>query len=280
MIKRTLSTLVLLSGAILLLWQFGAMAGVALLLFLAAASQHELYRMLEACGFRPLRKTGIILGLAYLLAAYLMPRFLPTAGAYQLGFDGLGLALVVIAAGGLLFSPPKARIGTIASTALGFLYVPFLLHFFIRIVDLIPGDETTGLLLAFWVVLVVKSADIGAYLTGSLIGEHKLAPSISPGKTWEGALGGILVCAGVAAGYALLFRDYFPMGLGPAAAALAAVFIGAVSIVSDLTESAFKRAANMKDSGNSIPGIGGAFDLTDSLLLAVPVAYGLLLLVV
>lgn len=280
MIKRTVSTLVIFAAAILLLWQFGASAGLAILIYLSATSQHEFYRMLEACGYQPLRKTGIALGTAYLLAAFFMPRHIPTAAAYQLGFDGLALALVVIAGAGLFLAPPQERAGAVASTVTGFLYIPFLLHFFIRILDLIPGGGGPGLLLAFWVIVVVKSVDIGAYLTGSLIGETKLAPSISPGKTWEGALGGLIICAGVGAAYALVFRDYFPEALGPAAAALIAVFTGMVSIVSDLTESAFKRAAGMKDSGRTIPGIGGSFDLTDSLLLAAPVAYGLLLIFV
>lgn len=276
MIKRTISTLLLWLVVGGLLYFFQARAGILLILFLAAASQHELYRMLEKSGYQPLRKTGILAGLLYLAAAYLLPQFEAAARFQSFGTEALSLALVVLA-GAALFTRGADRIGTLASTTLGFVLIPFLLHYFIRILQL-PGNEISGLLLAFWIVVLVKFADIGAYLTGSLAGRHKLAPSLSPGKTWEGAAGGILLSALVSAGYVWLARDHFPAAVTPLAGAAIAIPVAAVSIVSDLLESAFKRRAQMKDSGNTIPGIGGAFDLTDSLILSAPIGYMLLLL--
>lgn len=269
MIKRTVSTVFLWLAVGGLLYFLGATAGALLVIFLAATSQHELYGMLEKSGYHPMRKTGVILGILYLGAAYLMP-----------GFDGLALGLVVIAAAAILLKTPD-RISATLATAGGFVLIPFLLHFFMRILHL-PQDETTGLILALWVVVLVKFADIGAYLTGSFVGRTKLAPSLSPGKTWEGACGGLLISALLSAGYVAVFHggEHFPAALTPLAAALVALPIAAVSIISDLVESAFKRSANVKDSGKTIPGIGGSFDLTDSLVLSAPVAYVFLLFLI
>lgn len=277
MIKRTLSTLVLWLAVGGLLVFFGAPAGALLVIFLAATSQHELYGMLEKKGYHPMRRLGILLGVLFLAAAYLAPGFAGIPEAYQIGFNGLALGLVVIAVGAVLSRTPD-RISAMIATIAGFVYIPFLLHYFIRILQL-PGDETAGLILAFWVVVLVKFADIGAYLTGTFFGRTKLAPSLSPGKTWEGAAGGILISALLSAGYVWFFQrnGQLPPELTPLIAAGAAIPIAAVSVVSDLVESAFKRAADVKDSGRTIPGIGGSFDLTDSLILSAPVAYGVLL---
>lgn len=275
MIKRTITTIVLWLAVGGILAFFGAPAGALLVIFLAATSQYELYGMLARSGYQPLTKTGILLGVTFLAAAYALPPSPHYAHYYQLGFDGLALGLVVIAAGSLFCKVPD-RIATVVATAAGFVYVPFLLHFFIRILQL-AHDPGSGLIIAVWVVVLVKFADIGAYLTGSMIGRTKLAPLLSPGKTWEGAFGGLFISALVSAGYAWFFREHFPQGLSPVAAAFIAIPVAAVSIVSDLLESAFKRRAEVKDSGRTIPGIGGSFDLTDSLLLSAPVAYGFLL---
>ncbi len=266
MIKRTISTVLLWLAVGGLLYFLGAPAGALLVIFLAATSQHELYGMLEKAGYHPFRKIGVALGIVYLILAYLIP-----------GFDGLALGLVAIAAAVILLKTPD-RISALLSTAAGFVLIPFLLHFFIRILHLSP-DETTGLILALWVVVLVKFTDIGAYLTGSFIGRTKLAPSLSPGKTWEGACGGLIISALVSAGYVWFFHggEHFPAALTPLIAALVALPIAAVSVISDLVESAFKRSANVKDSGKTIPGIGGSYDLTDSLTLSAPVAYVFLL---
>lgn len=127
-----------------------------------------------------------------------------------------------------------------------------------------------GVVLAIWVLAAAKFSDVGAYVMGSAFGRHKMAPSISPKKTWEGAAGGLFSSAAVSGG------DSVRIFGNPAAAIHAAgrrargAAIGAVAIVSDLLESVFKRAAGVKDSGAAIPGIGGALDLADSVLLSAP----------
>ena len=110
-------------------------------------------------------------------------------------------------------------------------------------------------------------------IAGLAFGRHKMAPQISPKKTWEGAAGGVLVSMAVGALVAWLARDYFPAWLTPAVAALLALPLAIVAIVSDLIESIIKRRAAHKDSGAVIPGIGGMFDVSDSLLLTAPLGF-------
>jgi phosphatidate cytidylyltransferase len=100
-----------------------------------------------------------------------------------------------------------------------------------------------------------------------------MSPVISPKKTWEGAVGGVLTSAGIGAAIAFFASGTLPEELTPLVAAGIAVPLAIVTIVSDLIESVLKRRAGVKDSGNMIPGIGGALDLADSLLLTSPIAF-------
>ena len=165
------------------------------------------------------------------------------------------------------------------ATLFGVLYVPFMLQFLVRTIVLYD-DKYIGLALGLWLVAVAKFCDVGALLTGLALGRHKMAPNISPKKTWEGAVGGLAVSAGVGAllgawlGRSEQFGGpYFPGDFTPLRAALMALPIAAAAITSDLVESIIKRRAEVKDTGQFIPGIGGAFDLTDSLILAAPIGY-------
>jgi phosphatidate cytidylyltransferase len=150
-----------------------------------------------------------------------------------------------------------------------------MLHFLVRIFLLDAPHPNTGLVLGIWLIAVAKFCDVGALLTGLAFGRHKMSPVISPKKTWEGAIGGVLISAGVGAVLAWFCRDYLPVALTPALAALIALPIAALAIVSDLIESIIKRRADTKDAGAAIPGIGGFFDLSDSLILTAPVGYAL-----
>ena len=148
-----------------------------------------------------------------------------------------------------------------------------MLQYLVRIVIINPAAPNQGLLLFIWLVAVAKFCDVGALLTGLAFGRHKMAPQISPKKTWEGAAGGVLVSMAVGALVAWLARDHFPTWLTPAVAALLALPLAIVAIVSDLIESIIKRRAAHKDSGAVIPGIGGMFDVSDSLLLTAPLGF-------
>lgn len=141
-----------------------------------------------------------------------------------------------------------------------------------------------GLLIAIrrehdaWVLLTIllttKSADIGAYLTGTAIGRHKLIRWLSPGKTWEGLAGGIVLAGLVGGlGFWLLGRALDEPVPTPIAGVLAGALFALVGQLGDLTASLFKRDAGIKDSGTTIPGFGGVLDVMDSPLMVAPVAF-------
>ena len=125
---------------------------------------------------------------------------------------------------------------------------------------------------------IVWLADIGAYFFGRTFGRHKLAPRVSPGKTWEGAAGGACVVLGVAAAVAKLrpdltqelFSSHLISHIGWAGAAVALLALTVLSIVGDLYESLIKRVAGVKDSGRALPGHGGVLDRVDALLPTMP----------
>ena len=121
--------------------------------------------------------------------------------------------------------------------------------------------------LPVWLLLAIGAtwaADVGAYVVGSLWGRRKIAPRISPGKTWEGTLGGFGAAALAILGIAALF------GLGRAEAAIAVITLGPTAFAGDLLESWMKRRAQVKDSGTLLPGHGGMLDRIDALLAVAP----------
>lgn len=133
----------------------------------------------------------------------------------------------------------------------------------------------TGAWWLLYVMLLVWGADSGAYMFGKLFGKHKLAPKVSPGKTWEGLIGGLLTSAVIS----WLFGRYAPLNVVPTTLLACSVLAALASVLGDLTESMFKREAGIKDSGHLIPGHGGILDRIDSLTAAVPVFACLMLLV-
>lgn len=140
------------------------------------------------------------------------------------------------------------------------------------------GYEQNHNIGAWWllyVMLLVWGADSGAYMFGKLFGKHKLAPKVSPGKTWEGLIGGLLTSALIS----WLFGRYAPLDIIPEKLLICSVVAALASVLGDLTESMFKREAGIKDSGHLIPGHGGILDRIDSLTAAVPVFACLMLLV-
>lgn len=119
-------------------------------------------------------------------------------------------------------------------------------------------------------------ADIGAYFTGKAFGRHKLAPKVSPGKTWEGAAGGVvgatvwvMVCTALPGSFGAVLADRWPLWL----VFLIAIFLASLSIIGDLFESLLKRRAGVKDSSQLLPGHGGVYDRIDALLPVAPLAF-------
>lgn len=125
-------------------------------------------------------------------------------------------------------------------------------------------DPAYGLVWLLYVLLLVWAADTGAYFAGRAFGRHKLAPRVSPGKTWEGAAGGLALVAVLAFFAAPVLGAQRPVLLA------VSLVVACFSIVGDLTESLFKRHAGLKDSGRLIPGHGGVLDRVDSIMAAAP----------
>ena len=273
MLSRITSTVILWAIILGSLYFFGAHAAIALIAILATLTLHEFYSLTEKMGLRPFRWMG--LGFATLMIAgpYYLAYFTNEPDVIGSVADGLlVVALLVSCIRVLRERDMSNRVETIAATVGGLLYIAYLLHFLVRIL-MREAASGENLALCLWVVAVAKFCDVGALLTGLAIGRHKLAPEISPKKTWEGAVGGVLTSAGVGAAIAFFFSAQLPESLTPMVAALIAGPLAVIAIFSDLLESVIKRRAAAKDTGQLIPGIGGAFDLTDSLILTAPVAY-------
>ena len=182
-------------------------------------------------------------------------------------------------------SENRRAILAVAVTMLGVLYVPFLLSFLLRLLfswdppaplEKLPG---TGCALGIFLLLVVKSGDMGAFFIGRRWGRHPLFPRLSPNKTWEGFVAG-LSCSILAALAVMACLKPAPGGAWFGAllvhwhdAVILGLLLSGVGVLGDLVESQLKRAAGAKDSGGLIPGMGGLLDVLDSLLFAAPVLY-------
>ena len=184
---------------------------------------------------------------------------------FALGFMPRLTPFILFAAGLVLFiahfKHVKGALREIGVAFLGICYVAFPIGLMIPILYYAPGD---GRLWLLYLIAVTKGADVGAYFSGVLFGKKKLAVQLSPGKSWEGAIGGFII--GIAISCAFI----------PMLSVIQAIFLGGIlSIfgqVGDLAASLLKRDAGVKDS-NSLPGLGGLLDLSDSLLFTTPFLY-------
>ncbi|MDH2927634.1 phosphatidate cytidylyltransferase [Lonepinella koalarum] len=131
-------------------------------------------------------------------------------------------------------------------------------------------DSLHGIQLLLYVFVLVWAADSGAYFAGRKFGKHKLAPKVSPGKTWQGVMGGVITAGVLAELFIYLAGDNFFMHGNPLNLTALSIATVVVSVLGDLTESMFKRQSGIKDSSNLIPGHGGILDRIDSLTAAIP----------
>jgi phosphatidate cytidylyltransferase len=248
---------------------------LAIMVFLAAAGLTEFYGMVRKLGHECYAGWGVFGGVLLLGATfvYVSGQFGLSAGPSRVNdFESCFLILFVL---GLcirqfLSRHPGTGIAAISTTLFGLMYVPWLLNFIQKINFFSPPVEGHYYLLYF--VLVTKFSDCGAYAVGSLIGKHKMIPRISPGKTWEGFAGAIVVSTAASVLFASLAGRHL-VGMTPLHAVILGVILSLAAVVGDLIESLFKREAGLKDSGHLFPGIGGILDLLDSLLFNAPLMY-------
>ncbi len=268
MLKRIVSTLILWSIVVVCIRYFGATGGVWLITLISALTLREFYALVERTGARPFSRFGIAAGVVITLSPCYIEPHAPLDAGLLLALSAIVLAFRILGERG-----PESRVESLGWTLFGLVYVPFMLHYLVGILMVREPRPLSGMLLCVWLIAVSKFCDTGALLSGLAFGRHKMSPVISPKKTWEGAVGGVLSSALIGAGLAWLCRGYLPAALTPALGALMAVPIAIVTIVSDLVESVIKRRADIKDTGGTIPGIGGVFDLSDSLILSAPLGF-------
>lgn len=236
-------------------WVMGVLVAL-----IAVGAQDEVYRLAGAGEVRPHRWVGLALGALVALRA-LWPPLLDVA-----------LAGAVVYACALPFVADRAHLPAVFGTTLGGILYPTALLTTLTALRLeagavLPQAEVFWLTMAVFVV--VWASDTLAYYTGRAFGKHPLAPRVSPKKTVEGALGGLV---GAFAGVALLKVLALPSLAWPHVAVLA-LLGGAVSPLGDLAESRLKRSVGVKDSGTILPGHGGLLDRFDALIVAAPLAY-------
>jgi len=262
---RTLTGIVfiaLVAGAVIM----DARIFAALFLFVSILAQLEFYKILEKRGRKPQTYLGTGIGsfLYISLAANALGVF-GLLGNILIFINIFLIGLIFIAE---LFAQSADPFGNIGTTLTGVLYVslPFGLLNYLYLPTVLQDDYNYGILLGYFLILWMN--DTGAYLIGSAIGKHHLFERISPGKTWEGSIGGALFAVLSAA----LLSQYFT-GLSLWKWTVIALIIVVFGTLGDLVESMLKRSLGIKDSGNLLPGHGGLLDRFDAVLLSAPVVF-------
>ncbi len=237
---------------------------IIVVLGLSTTALFEFYSIIKLKDIHVFRNTGLLVGAAIPLSIFF---------EWQLGgrWDSFFILIVFLITFLLQFAKnhtTDAIIG-ISATLFGILYVSWFFSYLIKIRMMLPGVQ--GVKLLAFILIVTKIADIGALIVGSRFGKTPLMPRVSPKKTIEGYLGGILfsllaalVCSPFLPNY-LDFPTWHIIFLG--------VFFGTLGQMGDLAESLIKRDCNVKDSGNVIPAFGGILDTIDSLLFCAPAFY-------
>lgn len=255
MLKTRIISACVFVPVILLAVFFGGWIFAALMLAIAVLGGYEYGKLLGAHDFKFLAP---IYYTASVLLILLSQLFCETPGIV------LSVLFLCFAAAITLFIFKKVGIEDIAMNLMGILYIPTTLT---TAIFLRSGLED-GMFLLFLLLIIEWFTDTGAYLIGSSFGKHKLLPSVSPKKSVEGFVGGIVVAV-IGALLLNIFTDLLPIGL----MVITAIVVSVGGQLGDLCESAFKRWAGVKDSGTLIPGHGGILDRFDSMLFASPLLY-------
>jgi phosphatidate cytidylyltransferase len=252
---------------------FGDWALAIVLSVLAALAAWELFRMARETGALPIEPAGI--GLAALLPIAVHAQRL---GIYTLSNTAIVTMVLLLFASTIWLRGPTGKpLSSVAITAFGVLYAGLFSYIYaLRYHDYAVG-AAAGTALVFLPVLLTWTTDVGAYAFGRTFGRKKLIPSISPGKTVEGAIGGLGLAIVICLLYVrFILMPYAQLGLTIQGAVLFAIVISIAAQTGDLAESLLKREAGVKDSSRIIPGHGGILDRFDSLLFVMPVAFLLL----
>ena len=261
--------------AVPILYIIFLLGGVIYLLFFLAlilAGQIEYQKLLESKNLPNEKILGIISSLLLGFSAYL--------GYYYFTFCFTAVVLIILILD-LRKGDFSQTVTNIGATLFGVIYLGWLLGHAVLLRNIgeyenvrtyaenNQGLPDLGFFLVVFAVACTFLNDTGAYYTGKMVGRHKLAPKISPGKTIEGTVGGIVVC--ILTG--LIVNFLFGSPLSSDWTIAFALLVAIAAILGDLVESSIKRGAGMKDSGDIVPGHGGVLDRFDSLIFVFPVSY-------
>jgi phosphatidate cytidylyltransferase len=258
--QRVITSVIAIPVVLAFVW-FGGWFGFAAALLVVILSVYELHNMMVHEGYHPLIWMSFALSILFLLAAMLPQQ--------RLILLELGLSAALLITLPLLFFRKKLD-GAMVDWSLT-LAIPVYLGWPMSVFLFLRGFES-GITPGFWWVLTVFLGvwgfDSGAFFSGHFFGKHKLAPAISPAKTWEGVAGGLVFSIAAA-----LLCITWPLSVAWYLAILLGILIGIAATLGDLAESLIKRQTHVKDSGQFMPGHGGILDRIDSLLFAVIVVF-------
>lgn len=240
----------------------------ATLFLISLIGMTELYKVFDIQ-----KKAPGICGYIFAIAYYILLWFKPQLPAETDWFVMLFMAFTICMMAVMVFSYPKYKTEQIMAAFFGLFYVAVMLSFIYR-TRLLPAGVFT-----VWLVFICSwGCDTCAYCVGVLFGKHKMAPVLSPKKSVEGGIGGIVGAALIGALYALAINAWGGAGVSVASYAVIGAVGGAISQVGDLAASAIKRFHDIKDYGKLIPGHGGILDRFDSVIFTAPIIYYLAVL--
>jgi phosphatidate cytidylyltransferase len=243
----------------------------------------EFYRMLDHKGLPNFKVTAMICGAAMLGGSFYYFARMGPAQSYDFEIAVLVFFLLTMFARQMFARlRDDEPLQTMAYTLFGLLYVLWLFNFMTKIVYITPRSSAgvvTGQFYCLYLIAVTKFSDMGAYLTGSVIGRHKMTPHISAKKTWEGFFGALVFALLCSLALFQLMPGHLS-ALNWTHATILGLLLGFAAVIGDLAESIIKRSTDVKDSGSLLPGIGGALDLIDSLLFTAPILFFYLRLVI
>ena len=282
-IVRFITTIALWSVALVIAFSGYELAFYALICVFGLIALWEFYGMLDHRSLPNFKVTGMICGTVMLVGSFYYFAKIGPAQSYDFETAVLLFFLLTVFARQMFARLRHDEpLQTMAYTLFGLLYVLWLFNFITKIVYVMPRSSSgavTGQFYVLYLIAVTKFSDMGAYLTGSVIGRHLMIPHISAKKTWEGFFGALvfaLLCS-------LALFKLMPGHLSALTwthATILGLLLGFAAVIGDLAESIIKRSTGVKDSGNLLPGIGGALDLLDSLLFTAPLLFFYLRLVI
>jgi len=282
-ILRFFSTIALWSVALIIAFSGYELAFQLLSSMFGLVALWEFYRMLDHRGLPNFKITAMICGAIMLCGSFYYFAKMGPARSYDFEVAVLLFFLLTVFARQMFARLRQDEpLQTMAYTLFGLLYVLWLYNFITKIVYLTPrssSGQLTGQFYVLYLIAVTKFSDMGAYLTGSAIGRHLMVPHISAKKTWEGFFGAIVFALLCSLALYKIMPGHLSV-LNWTHATVLGLLLGVAAVLGDLAESIIKRSTDVKDSGNLLPGIGGALDLLDSLLFTAPLLFFYMRLVI